>query len=170
MIAHHPLKYRWSGEVMEPLVPSVANAQFTAGETYRLEVWEERSANSHNHYFAALNEGWLNLPDIFTGQFPTSEHLRKWLLIRTGHRDERTIVTGSKAEARRLAAFIRPMDEFAVVQVHEASISVFTAKSQSARAMGRAAFQKSKSDVLDALAEMIGVERKTLDANAGKAA
>ena len=92
------------------------------------------------------------------------------MLIRAGYRDERTIVAASMAEAQRIASFVRPLDEYAVVQVHEATVSVYTAKSQSARAMGKAAFQQSKRDVLDALSEMIGVERKALDANAGKAA
>lgn len=82
------------------------------------------------------------------------EHLRKYALIRTGHRDERTIVCASKAEARRVAAFVKPLDEFALVLVNEASVSVYTAKSQSLRAMGKTAFQQSKDDVLGFLAQI----------------
>ena len=76
----------------------------------------------------------------------------------------------NKAEAQRIASFVRPLDEFAVVTVREATVAVYTAKSQSARAMGRATFQKSKTDVLDALSEMIGVTTPQLQENAGRAA
>ena len=164
------MAFRWDGEVMIPRVPGVAQRQYEVGETYRLEVREERSTNSHNHFFASINEGWLNLPEHVAERFPTPDHLRKYLLIRTGYRDERTIVATSKAEAQRIAAFIRPMDEFAVVTVREATVAVYTAKSQSVRAMGAREFAASKTAVLDALAAMIGVERKALEANAGKAA
>ena len=165
-----PLKFRWDGHAMIPLAPALAASQYTAEEVYHLEVLEERSANSHNHYFAAINEGWQNLPETLALQFPTPEHLRKFLLIRTGYRDERTIAAASKAEAQRIAAFIRPMDEFAIVTVHEATVSVFTAKSQSARAQGKKEFHASKDAVLDELAALIGIERQGLTENTGQAA
>ena len=76
----------------------------------------------------------------------------------------------SKAEAVRVASFIRPLDTYAVIVPREATVVVMTAKSQSYKAMGRVEFQRSKEAVLDKLAAMIGVERRTLDANAGKAA
>ena len=170
MTAPRPLKYRWNGEAMVPLVPRVAQEMYEEGRTYWLEPWEPASQASRGHYFASLKEGWDNLPEHLAERFPTPEHLRKFLLIRAGYHDERTIVAASKAQAQRIAGFVRPMDEFAVVTVREATVGVYTAKSQSARAMGRKAFQKSKSDVLDALSDLIGVERRTLDENAGRAA
>ena len=57
-----------------------------------------------------------------------------------------------------MAAFVRPMDEHAVVLISEAVVSVYTAQSQSFRAMGKERFQASKDAVLEALADMIGVE------------
>lgn len=165
-----PLRFRWSGEAMTPLQPGAAARQFEKGEWYTLEVREERSTASHNQFFAALNEGWQNLPETMADRFPSADHLRKWLLIRTGYRDEVTYVAASKAEAPRLAAFIRPLDDFAVVTVSEATVTVYRAKSQSVRAMGKAEFQRSKDAVLGLLAEMIGTDRKALDANAGRSA
>lgn len=164
------MRFRWTGTEMVPLVPRVAADRFTPGEAYFLEPWEPASQASRGHYFASLKTGWENLPEQLAERFPTPEHLRKYLLIRAGYRDERTIVAASNAQAQRIAGFVRPMDEFAVVTVREATVIVYTAKSQSARAMGKAAFQRSKSDVLDALAALIGVERQALDQNAGQAA
>ena len=164
------MQFRWDGRAMIPLHPGVAARQYEAGETYRLEVREERSPASHNHFFAVVTEGWQNLPEHLSERFPTPDHLRRWLLIKAGYHDERSIPAPSQALALRIAAFVRPMDDYAVVIVREATVSVFTAKSQSMRAMGKQDFQQSKEAVLDALAALIEVERRVLEANAGRAA
>ena len=162
----YPVVFEWDGEAMRPLNHHVADRQYIVGEHYRLETREDRSHASHAHFFAALNDAHANLPDDLAGRWPTADHLRRYALIRTGYRDERTIVASSKAEARRLAAFIRPMDEYAAVSVHDAAVIVWTAKSQSVRAMGKADFQASKDAVLGFVAELIGVTPEQL----GKAA
>ena len=164
----HP--FRWDGEAMIPRSPKRADEQFVVGEVYRMEVREERSINSHSHYFAAVHDVWLNLHEEEAERFATAEHLRKYALIRTGWHQERQIVCASKAEAQRVASFVRPMDEYAIVTATEAVVTVFTAKSQSYRAMGKKDFQTSKQDVLDLLASMIGVEPQQLSAEAGQAA
>lgn len=167
-----PLLYRWTGSVMEPLprFHNAAAAQFTEGELYRLDVLKDRSQASHSHYFAAIHDGWLNLPEHLTERFPTSEHLRKWALIKAGFHDSRSIVANSKAEAHRLAVFVKPSDEFAVVTVIEATVTIYSAKSQSKRAMGAAEFKRSKEAVLGIIEEMVGVDRGEIERNAGKAA
>ena len=165
-----PLKFRWTGEAMRPVVPAAAAGMYEQGKSYWLEPWEPASSASRGHYFASIKETWDNLPETMSERFPSPEHLRKYCLIRAGYRDERTITAATKAEAQRVAAFIRPLDDFAVVVVREATVVVWTAKSQSARAMGRAAFQRSKDDVLNTMSEMIGVERRALEQNAGRAA
>jgi hypothetical protein len=159
-----PLSYRWSGDSFEilPRHQKAADAEFVIGQVYTLEEVKGRSQVSHNHYFAAIQSGWMNLPEQVAERFPTTEHLRKWCLIRSGYHDQRSIVAASKAEARRVAAFIKPIDEFAVVVVSECTVTVYTAKSQSKKAMGAADFQASKQAVLDLIAEMIGVETKQL--------
>ena len=144
---------------MEPLsrFHNVCNDAFTVGEVYRMEVIEERSIVSHRHYFATLHDLWMNLPETAAISFPSDEHFRKHCLIMTGFRDERSFVAASKAEALRLAAFVKPLDEYAIVSVHEATVLVWTAQSQSARAMGKVKFQQSKQAVLDYASELVGV-------------
>lgn len=167
-----PLPFRWDGEAFAPLPRFVkaADREFVVGEVYRLAPIEDRSMLSHRHYFAAIREAWQNLPETEGERFPTPEHLRKHALIRTGYRDEKTFVAASKADALRLAAFVRPMDEYAVVTVSEAVVRVWTAQSQSVRAMGKKAFQTSKDDVLAFLEGMVGVGPGELMQQAGKAA
>ena len=165
-----PISFEWDGEAMIPLNPRLADRQYVVHEKYRLIPHEERSANSHRHYFAAVREAFENLPENVAENFASQDHLRKWALIRVGYRDERTIACSSKAEAQRVAAFCKPMDEYAVVVVREATVYQWTAQSQSMRAMGKKKFQDSKTKVLDILAEMIGTDTRTLQQNVGKAA
>lgn len=165
-----PMIFTWDGEVMRPQHPRIADQEYVVGEVYRLAPYEERSGASHNHYFAALTEAWQNLPEDLMEQYPTAEVLRKKMLIKAGYRDERSIVCASKAEANRIAVFIIPIDPYAVVIVRGNVVQYLTAKSQSMRAMGKADFEASKQAVLDAVAELIGVGRQTLEDNAGMSA
>ena len=167
-----PMKMRWDGERFEPLGRSAqeATARFVIGAVYALEEIAPRSEASHNHFFACLAEAWRNLPEDQSEQFPSPDHLRKWALIKQGFRDERSIVCGSNALALRIAAFVRPMDEFAIVTVANSVVMVWTAKSQSLRAMGKADFEASKNAVLGYVATLIGTSADELAKNAGTAA
>lgn len=159
------LPFTWDGEVMAPArgFARQADATFIVGERYRLVVVEERSAKSHAHYFASISEAWSTLPEDQAERFPSPDHLRRWALIRAGFHERREIVCASKAEAQRVAAFVRPMDSYAVVIAREAVVTVLTARSQSVKAMGKADFQRSKQAVLDVLAEVLGVEARQIE-------
>lgn len=168
-----PITFRWEGDSFVPNGPRwqrECDKQFVIGQTYELVEQHQRSSNSHRHFFASVNEAWKNLPEAMTVQFPTSEHLRKYALIRAGYADSHTLVCSSKAEAIRIASFMRPLDEFGVVAVNGLVVTRYTAKSQSARAMGKEEFQKSKDAVLDVIASMISVPVETLKQNAQAAA
>lgn len=165
-----PLAFEWTGEEMKPLRPKLADEHFTIGERYILVEHNDRSEASHRHYFAAVRDGWMNLPENMAERFPTAEHLRKYALIKAGYADSQSIVCGSKAEAQRMASFVRPADEFSIVTVTEATVTRWTAKSQSMRAMGKKDFQASKDAVLEVIASMVGVKPSQLVAEAGRAA
>ena len=166
-----PLRFDWTDEgVMRPKVPRLADKHFVVGMEYMLVPHEERSMRSHRYFFASVNEAHKNLPDDLAERFATPDHLRKNALIQAGYRDERTFVAASKAEAVRLAAFLKPIDEYAVVVVRGSTVTSYTAKSQSVRAMGKAQFRESMDKVLDTVAAMIGTSKETLTANAETAA
>lgn len=158
-----PMAFDWDGEAMIPRHPRLADRHFVIGETYRLAVQEDRSSASHRHYFTAIAEAHANLSDAWAQRLPTPEHLRRYALIKAGIADSHTLVASSKAEAQRLAAFIRPVDEFAVVTVEGCTVTRYVAKSQSYRAMGKADFHASKDAVLSIVAVMIGVTPGDLD-------
>lgn len=153
----NPHPFRWDGTAMIPLRPRAADRAYVIGQEYSLEIVEARSGAQHRFYFAAIAEAWRNLPEALSDEYADAETLRKKALIRTGYRDERSIVCASKAEARRMAAFIAPMDRYAIVDAREAVVRVWTAKSQSVRAMGKKEFGESIEAVLAFCAGLIGV-------------
>jgi hypothetical protein len=151
-----PLAYRWDGKAMVPVpyFADEAKRSFIIGDMYRLAEVNERSSNTHNHYFASLTEAWRNLPEEIAPDFPSVEHLRKWALIRTGYCDIQKIAVASEHDAKSLATFARTKDEFAVVTIAENIVTIATAKSQSYRAMDKQEFASSKTDVLECVAGM----------------
>lgn len=162
----------WNGEALAPkgqYWQRKADERFIIGQEYLIEEHLERSAATHRHFFAQLKEAWDNMPETVT-EFPTVEHLRKRALIETGFRNERAIVCSSPAEAERFAAFIRPLDEFAVISVNGCAVVEWRAKSQSQRDMDRAEFQASKTAVLAWAWDLVGVSPEEGAANAGQAA
>lgn len=156
-----PLMFRWDGEAFAPATQywaRQADKHFVVGETYKLVEHHDRSANSHRHFFATVNDAWNTLPDELREEYPSAEHLRKKALIRTGFHTCRDHVCASKSEAMRLRAFVAPMDDYAIVIAKESVIRVYTAMSQSQKAMGRAEFQRSKEAVLGFIDNLLGVE------------
>lgn len=159
---------RWDGEAATPLNQRVALAcdrELVVGEVYEVELRQERSMASHRQYFATLRDGFNNLREEWQWQFPDVEHLRKYCLIKAGYRDETTIVASSPKLAREIAEFSRPTEGYALIVVSGCVVTKYLAKSQSLKAMGRKAFQKSKDDVLAVLADMIKVPIEDLRRN-----
>lgn len=152
--------WRWDGEAMHPSTPRqlmIANAGFVVGCKYALAEYSERSARSHRFYFATIRELWLNMPESLSPQYPNPEVLRKHALIRCGYANKEQLVCRSNADAMRVAAFLKPADEYAIIEVNGAVVTRWTAQSQNMRAMDRATFQESKSAVLDWIADQVGV-------------
>jgi hypothetical protein len=152
--------FQWDGEAMHPVrgFEKRADQAFVVGERYRMEVIAAHSWQSHKHQFAWIAEAWRSLPEALSVQYPSPEHLRKFALIAKGHCTVQQHVCQSKAEALRMAAALKPMDEFAVIITRDTVVSVYRAMSQSIKAMGGAQFQKSKTDVLDYVANLLGCE------------
>jgi hypothetical protein len=161
-----PLPCRWTGDAFEPLpgFRKRADGAFVVGQVYHMEPVEERTARAHKFYFACVNEAWQSLPDHLALQYPTPEHLRKFALIKARFADSRQFVASSKAEAIRLATFIRPMDEYALIEAATDApvVTVWTAQSQSLRAMGKESFKASKDGVLAEIETMLDLQPGTL--------
>ena len=155
-----PIIFDWTGTAMVPRRPFMrdADARFVIGEGYMLEPVELRSAASHRHYFAVVNDAWASLPNELLVRFPSPDHLRKWALIKAGFCDMRHITCASKAEALRVGEFVRPCDSYALVTVKDAVVTIYTAHSQSNRSMDKKTFAASKEAVLRVVGDLL--ERK----------
>lgn len=149
---------RWSGASFIPLPRDAKACQeaFEADRVYRITEHQERSAESHNHEFAEVDEAWQNLPDHLREQFPSPTILRKHALCRKGFCTSRQLVCSSREDALRVAPFIRELDAYSLISVRGCVVTVLTPFSQSKRAMGKAQFEQSKSAVLDFCAELLG--------------
>ncbi len=165
-----PIRYAWNGSVMTPHASwlRMARRQFENGHDYDLQVYEARTAASHRHYFAAVNEAFKNLPENVSARFPSPEHLRKWALVQTGYHEERHIACDSERQARAVGALCRSLDEYAVISIGGNVVQVWTAKSQRVSKMDRKTFEESKKAVLDLIASMIGTTAEALYENAGR--
>jgi len=168
-----PVLFTWDGEAMLPINASMqklCDELYVIGERYRLIELQERSRNSHNHYFAALAQAWQNLPEDLAERFPSPEHLRKYALIKCGFYNSRSIVASSAKQARDLASFMKGLDEFSIVVAREATVTLYSAQSQSLKAMGKASFGTSKTQVLDFVASLIGTTQAQITQNMETAA
>jgi hypothetical protein len=82
--------------------------RYTArGEIITVEEVKERSAKSHRHYFAVINEAWQNLPEDLADEFPNAEALRKRALIKNGlcHADGNCSAPTTPRRGKAVAAF-----------------------------------------------------------------
>ena len=165
-----PMFFQWTGSAMQPLgrFARISAEAFTEGEQYRMEAVEARSWATHAHQFAWLHDAWLNLPERYAIEpwAQSSEHLRKYALIQTGHCNTQTWVCVSRAEAARWAANMRPEDEYSVVIAQGTEVIRYTAKSQSLKSMGAKEFQASKSAILDFIAGLLDVAPAELQGSA----
>ena len=180
-----PIVYHWKqveitdehGEIqrvnaMVPLLRyhNVAARQFVEGAEYILAEVEERSRASHNQYFAALHQGFENLPERIQAHFPTVEHLRAWLLIDTGCCEKKEFRLANEMEKKRLGTFIRTQSRYARITPTQIDgfpvLIVETPLSQSMREMGKQEFEDSKRKVLSRLEDLLDVPRGTLKKNA----
>ena len=115
---------------------------------------------ARRRYFAIIRESWQNLPDHLTQAFPSSEHLRKWCLVKAGWCEVQliTVKTGSK----EIAAAMRKLNSFAVVSIHGDIdcdvIRIAVAKSQTRRAQPKKQFMECAQKVYDILSEILGTD------------
>lgn len=161
----------WDGGAMIPLdrYRGLASRQFRPGVEYAMIPHRGRSEKAHGLYFKALEVGWKNLSDEYSARFPTSEHLRKWCLIKEGYADEHAMVCDNSSKAQATAAICRALDGYAVIRVNDNILTVWTAKSQSHHAMGHEAFTESMNKVLERVADMIGISSQQLTEEAKSA-
>ena len=160
-----PLVWQYDGDNLVPASGywrRMAAENLVVGQRYRMVEEAERSTVSHNHEFAWLKEAWNSLPDELLDQYPNTEILRKHGLIEKGYCTMKQHVCASTAEAERLAAILKPYDAYAIVRQRGPVVTVYTAVSQSKRAMGAKQFQESKSALMDFVGDLLGVDPETL--------
>lgn len=160
---------------MIPKSRALAAERYTEGEEYLLSPHVDRSKETHNHYFVCIATAFDNLPEDIAEKVQDSDCLRKWALIKSGHCDQVAYGFKDNATAKEMAVIMkeisRKVDGYAAFTVQDNAVTVYTARSQTLKAMGKDTFQRSKTDVFRVLSELLGVaDVSELTKNAGQAA
>jgi hypothetical protein len=153
-----------------PRFQRLFDEQFSINEEYPLITMEERTQASHNHYFAALHEGYLNLAEEYAQEFDSEEHLRHWCLCKSGYCTKQQWVMNSAEDARKLRDALKRENQSTIVAVAGNVATVYTPFSQSMPAMKKQEFEDSKRAVLDLVASMARTTTAQLKKNAGRSA
>lgn len=152
------LIFTWTGDVMRPIgrLASLAASYFVEGENYRLTPVEDRSDETHRHYFACITAAFNNLPEQHQSRWKDTEALRKWALCEAGYHDEITYQPESAVEAFKIVAtFGIAFDQ---IVIRDRALICRRARSQSKKAMpAKGQFQASKDAVFNVLSKLIGV-------------
>lgn len=146
----------------------LCDRQFELEEDYPLARIENRSMASHNYYFAALSDAFDNLPEAWAQEFPSAEHMRKWVLIEVGFFTIEEHDFDTAKDAKKFAALIRKLDEYARIKIVGTTVMIRRAKSQDHRSMKKEEFEASKSAVLEYTSQVIGVKREQLESAAAQ--
>jgi hypothetical protein len=124
---------------------------------------KQRTTQSHNHQFAAINDCFDNLPISHAGApyAASAEAFRKHGLIVTGHCDVETVDVLDHEAAKAIAPMVsknaKAAHGYALTIVRGPLVICSTPHSQSFKAMGKEQFNKSKADVLDWAERLLGV-------------
>jgi hypothetical protein len=138
-------------------------ARYGDGQVVKLVEYEPRSRAHHNWFFVAVTHVFENLTDEQRLLWPTEEALRKYALCKAGCCDVATHVCSSKAEAERLAGFLRS-HRMADLVVHDGSlVTALSAWSMKYREMSKTRFRECVEKTLPILADIIGVEVEALE-------
>ena len=143
---------------MAPLLrfDRLARSQYTVGEQYNMRAEHNRSAASHNSYFAEVDAQWRKLVFGSLGsKFPDSNALRAHALIRCNYCYKRWEDASTPAAAQRMAEFMQEFMPLAEVSADGQRVWVKTAMSQSRAEMGEKVFKASKKATLDYIARLV---------------
>lgn len=164
--------------VPAPRYRKIADRQFHIGEEYPLVILEARSRASHNHFFAALSEGFDNLPESYRAEhkWASADDMRQDLLMTAGFSSEKVFEAANETHAIRLATHFRDDTGFCRITFgldergKLTRVRVRRAKSQDHSSMDKQTFEASKKAVLDLLEGIIGLTRGDLMKHAGRSA
>jgi hypothetical protein len=139
-----------------------------------LDDTNDHSDPMRRYFFATLRDVHDNMPEHWRELCPSTEHLRKYALCRVGWCDVRAINCGNARVASDVAAAAKSLDRFAVVDIRDSTVTIYTARSMSRRSAPKKVFRELVNKVWDwavvagvTTQSVVEVDRKR--ANAGAA-
>lgn len=139
----------WDGKVFHPHSKSLEQCKKLEHTWHTMSTEGERSTESHNHYFAKLEELFSTLPEETAARFRNIDHFRSWCLIHEGFANEQCLFESSPSEAQVAARTLRKREPFSMVDVSGTVVRIWSAESQARNVMSRKRFEESKQKVLE---------------------
>ena len=154
-----PMTYIAAPGALMPVARFVARfeREFQTGKYYTLGPVTERSAESHNLYFACVHLTWLNLPHPIDERFAGHEgeqDFRKWCLIKRGWCHTKVVPFETQEDADRALAIVLSLPTFVVALAEEKVLTIKVARTQKLKrndpdGMEKKDFEASKRDVIE---------------------
>jgi len=113
--------------------------------------------SSRRYFFAALRDAHSNLRDEHLQMWPNAEIMRKHCLIAIGHCDQVTLPC-TKATAPQIANTFRLFNQYCVALVKADTVTVYTARSMSRRALPKKQFLEVSRLVFDHISAVTGID------------
>lgn len=111
---------------------------------------------ARRRYFAIIHESFQNLRPPWSEMFSSSEHLRKYALIKAGWCETMPIAAGNKAAAENVAEAIRKLNRYAIATTEGSVVTVYVARSQTRKVQPKALFMPCAEAVYRILSDMLG--------------
>ena len=122
----------------------------------------DHSDPMRRRFFSIVRLVWTNLPDALRIQYPSSEVLRKTALCRIGWAECKVLTCETHKAAQEVALLSKYLDRYAIVDVSETVVTVFTARSLSKRHCPKKTFKEISDKAEEWLSALIGTDAATL--------
>lgn len=158
------LRYEGEGEFSAIAIATreLLDRKLIVGESYRIDIYNERSSAFHNKYFATIAEAWQHLPDPWDAILPSPTHLRKYALIKAGWCTVATYPLRSDADAIIAVSTAKMEDEYCLAVASGSVLTIYRAKSQRWTAQYAVEFYETAVRVFDVIGGIIGVDPLSL--------
>lgn len=129
-----------------------------------------RSTADHRRFFAVIKAAFTHWPERHEFEPDSAEHLRSWLLCKSGYSDVTTVPVDYaddqpamlKLVSLTVEAAVKAANGYAFIRPHGSAVAVFTPKSISFDKLSQKDFAPVRTAVEDVITAEIGVDADKL--------
>lgn len=168
-----PLACRYNGDGFDvlPRFRKQADEQYVVGQVYILDPIDEHQSGRDKAFHASFREIWKNLPENSPYAKLKCDDFRRFCLIKTDFYVETIVTMQTEKDAKSIVPVMQDCGEFCIVNVTDAVVTRWKAKSQKIRGpMDKEERKESYRAVLDFASALIKSTPEEVERNAGNSA